>query len=450
VPSRTFAEKTGRLLAHPGTMVVTAFLIRYGLFYSFRIRGPYPMTDVFPIGYETGRIARALALGLGYSSPLKFDTGPTAWMTPLYPFVLAGVFKVFGVYSWESFLVISAIDCAFSALTAWVIWAIGRRVFSPSCGVTAGWIWALLPSAIFYPVVWVWDTSLSALVMALIVLATIRLVETERTAAWGGYGGLWGLGALVNASLVSTLPVLLGWAAYTIRTRTRQWMKPALVALLVFAVVISPWFVRNYVVFHRLILFRSNFGLELWLGNNPLNPGVWSWWVHPNDDDAEGRLYARMGEIPYMDMKQKEAMDWIRAHPGTFLYQSFRRFVDNWTGLEEPVTDLLAQPWYVSAALSQEVLFPMMGLFGGLLAYRKRSPYALPFAGSIFLFPVVYYVTHTSLRYRHPIDPLLCVLAGYSAVTGCAWLGTHLFGRRVRTDAGERAEELASAGGRLR
>ena len=430
-------------------MVVTAFLIRYGLFYGFRVGGPFPVTDVFPIGYETGRIARSLALGLGYSSPLRFDTGPTAWLTPVYPFLLAGVFKIFGVYSWESFLVITAVDCAFSALTAWVIWAIGRKAFSPACGVTAGWIWTLLPSAIFYPVAWVWDTSLSALAMALIVLATMRLVETERTAAWGGYGALWGAGAMVNASLCSTLPVLLGWAAWKVRRGARKWLKPALVAALVFVVVISPWFARNYVVFHRLILFRSNFGLELWLGNNPLNPGVWSWWVHPNDNDEEGRLYARMGEIAYMDLKQKEAIGWIRANPGTFVHQCFRRFVDNWTGLDEPVTDILARPWYVSAAMSQEALFPMMGLVGLLVAYRKRSPYAFPFAASIFVFPLVYYVTHTSLRYRHPIDPLLCVMAGYSGVGAYAWLRTRVSRSGRGTETVEHEREMAAAGERL-
>ena len=445
---RQHARTAGRLLAHPGTITVVAFLVRYGIFYALRVHGPFAITDRIPIGYETGQIARSLAEGHGFSSPLRFDTGPTAWMTPLYPMLLAGVFKVFKVYSWESFLVITALDCAFSALTAWVIWAIGRRAFHPACGVTAGWIWALLPSAIFYPVVWVWDTSLSALVFALIVLATMRLAETERPLAWAGYGTLWGAGALVNASLVSTLPFLLGWAAQQIRAQSKRWLKPALVALLLFAVVISPWFVRNYVVFHRLILFRSNFGLELWLGNNPLNPGVWSWWVHPNDDEEEGRLYARLGEMAYMDMKQKEALDWIRQHPGEFVHQTFRRFVDNWTGLQEPVGDLVKRPWYATAATLQEVLFPMLGLLGAVLAYRRRNPYAFPFGASIFSYPLVYYVTHTSLRYRHPIDPVLCVLAGYSALAGCSWLRARIPGVRSRSGAEER--EMASAGGQLR
>lgn len=427
-------------------MVVVAFLIRYGIFYYFRHKGPFPSHDIIPtMGYETGRIARALASGQGYSSPLVVDSGPTAWMTPLYPLLLTGVFKVFGIMSFTSFLVITAIDCAFSALTAWVVWAIARRAFSESCGVAAGWIWTLLPSAVFYPVAWVWDTSLSALIFALIVLASMRLLETDRAPAWAGYGALWGIGAMINASILSTLPFFLGWDAHELRKRSGRWLKLTVVALLLFAVVVAPWFIRNAVVFHKLIMFRSNFGLELWLGNNDLNPGIWSWWLHPNDDDAERKLYVGLGEIAYMDLKQREAIEWIRAHPVVFVEQTFRRFVDNWTGFDEPVTSLANRPSYVVVGMSLEVLFPMMALPGVLLAYRRRNPYAFPFGSAIFFFPVVYYVTHTSLRYRHPIDPVLCVLAAYSAVSACSWIAARFSGKREVSGGTRQARELAPA-----
>ena len=443
---RSSAKKVGHFLAHPGTMVVAAFLIRYGIFYYLRSRGPFPQNDILPfMGYETGRIARSVAAGLGYSSPLVVESGPTAWMTPLYPLLLAGVFKLFGILSFESLLVITAIDCAFSALTAWVVWAIARRAFSASCGVTAGWIWTLLPSAVFYPVVWVWDTSLSAFLFALILLASMSLLESEKTTAWAGCGALWGIGVMVNASIVATLPFILGWNAHELRRQSAQWMRLTLVALLLFAVVISPWFLRNYVVFHKLILFRSNLGLELWLGNNPLNPGIWSWWLHPNDDPAERKLYVSMGEIPYMAWKQREAISWMREHPAKFIEQSFRRFVDNWTGFDEPVTSLASRPYYVILAGFLDVLFPLLALPGALLAYRRRSPYAFPFGSAIFFFPVVYYVTHTSIRYRHPIDPVLCVLASYSAVSVCSWLAARLSGRVAETSAPAEGRELVPA-----
>jgi hypothetical protein len=367
-------------------------------------------------------------------------------MTPIFPLLLAGIFKVFGFYSWGSYLMITSVDCALSALTTWPVWAIGRRAFGNSSGVAAAWIWTVLPSAVFFPVTWVWDTSLSALVFALIVLATMRVLETERPAAWAGYGVLWGVGALTNAAMVSTFPFLLGWLAQQLRTRSSRWMKPVLVALVMFGVVISPWFIRNYVVFHRLILFRSNFGLELWLGNNPGNPGIWSWWMHPNDNDAEGQVFARMGEMAYMEQKQREAMAWIRAHPGEFAHDTFHRFVDNWVGSDEPLMDKGHWSRYFIAIESRDLTFTLLALTGALLAYRRRNRYAFPFASAIIFFPLVYYVTHTSFRYRHPIDPLLCVVAGYSAVAAFSWLAARIFHTPAATGA---AQEMAAASERL-
>ncbi len=53
----------------------------------------------FNFGFEAGRIARSLATGQGYANPFNGVSGPTAWLPPLYPLLMAGAFKVFGVYS---------------------------------------------------------------------------------------------------------------------------------------------------------------------------------------------------------------------------------------------------------------------------------------------------------------------------------------------------------------
>ena len=53
-----------------------------------------------------------------FSSPLHADTGPTAWMTPIYPFLLACVFKVFGIYTKASAIFMLSLDSLFSALTS--------------------------------------------------------------------------------------------------------------------------------------------------------------------------------------------------------------------------------------------------------------------------------------------------------------------------------------------
>src|SRR6201995_1899563 len=109
-----------------------AFLVRVAyltLAHTYRIR-PFP--DHFEYGWEMGRIARALATGHGYADPFVGHTGPTAWVTPLYPLLMAAVFKLTGVYSLASAWILLTLNSLFSALTVFPIAAIARRSFADS------------------------------------------------------------------------------------------------------------------------------------------------------------------------------------------------------------------------------------------------------------------------------------------------------------------------------
>ena len=90
----------------PRAIFWTAFLVRVAyiaLAHTYRIT---PFNNHFEFGWETGRVAASLAAGHGYSSPFSGNTGPTAWMVPGFTLLLAGVFKLFGIYSALSAFVI--------------------------------------------------------------------------------------------------------------------------------------------------------------------------------------------------------------------------------------------------------------------------------------------------------------------------------------------------------
>ncbi|HXZ41021.1 MAG TPA: glycosyltransferase family 39 protein, partial [Terriglobales bacterium] len=126
------------------------------------------LDDNFGFGFEMGRMGRALALGQGFSSPFSGNTGPTAWEPPLYPFLIAGVFKVFGIYTQASALVLLSLNSIFSAVTSVPIFLIAKRCFGERVAVWSSWTWALLPPVIFWSTRYVWETSLAALLLAVI------------------------------------------------------------------------------------------------------------------------------------------------------------------------------------------------------------------------------------------------------------------------------------------
>lgn len=234
---------------------------------------------------------------------------------------------------------------------------------------------------------------------------------------WTGYGALWALGALINPSLLSVLPFFALWAMWPLRKRWERAAKLAFAASVIFMVGIAPWTIRNYVVFHKFVPLRSNFGLELWLGNNPDVPDSWSWWLHPNDNLSEALQYARMTELPYMEEKQREAWTFIRSHPADTARFVFRRFINHWLGLWDSPADLWpTAPWYLKLIIVGNCLFALMSLLGALFACRTRNPAAYPLGMVMLVFPLAFYLTHTSLRYRYPMDPIMQVLAVFAVV----------------------------------
>ncbi|MGB8834509.1 MAG: hypothetical protein WCC95_20335, partial [Candidatus Sulfotelmatobacter sp.] len=82
-------------------------VLMIGVFREYRTR---PGEDHFGFGWEMGRVARSIALGQGFSNPYGGDTGPTAWEPPLYPYLMAGVFKLFGIYTYASAWVLLTIN----------------------------------------------------------------------------------------------------------------------------------------------------------------------------------------------------------------------------------------------------------------------------------------------------------------------------------------------------
>src|ERR1700678_620837 len=231
----------------------------------------YRVTNIenhFRFGYEMGRIAQALATGRGYADPFHGHTGPTAWIAPLYPLLLGGVFKVFGVYTNLSGWVILAIDSLFNALMIPLMWEIGVRCFDTRVARWSVWIWALYPAAMQYAVRWVWDTSLTTFLFSWVLVVTLRLRSGATLGRLALLGLLWGLTGLSNPALLIFLPACGLWILAGTPGWERQ-ISGALLAAVLFTACIGPWTWRNWQVFHHFVPARGNFGAELYLGNGP-------------------------------------------------------------------------------------------------------------------------------------------------------------------------------------
>jgi len=419
-------DQSKPLVSSTGLLVLAAFAVRIAcLSYDMRHFQQPSVRDDLQFGAELGSIAASLAAGHGFSSPMRLvPSGPTALFAPLYPYLLGGIFKLFGTFSYTSGLLIRTIQCAFSAVTCWPVYAIGKKAFGKTIGTASAWIWVFFPGAIYFAVEWVWDTSLVALWLALVVAATLYLRGSDRIGRWLGYGALWGVGAMVNPSILSVLPFLALWAIWPLRDRLTHAAKLAAASGAIFAICLVPWTIRNYVVFHHFIPLRSNFALEWWLDNHTQYPDRS---VHPIDYQPELDKYVQMTEVPYMEEKKREAMAFVRAYPVDAANFILHRFVHTWLEITESPFDLWPTiPLYLKLSIIVSTAFTLLAFLGAWFAVRSQNPAATPLATVLMVYPVVFYITHTGLRYRFPIDSLMLVFAVY-AVASC---GSLVKGRR--------------------
>jgi len=376
-----------------------------------------PSRDHWALGYEAGRIARALLSGRGFSDPLFAETGPTAWLTPVYPFLVAGVFKVFGIYSEASAVVLVSLNALFSSLTCLPVYFFARRSFGARVAFWSGWTWALFPYAVYFSVQRIWETSLVTLLLAVLFLMTLQLEESGRTKVWIGFGLLWGLAALTSPSVLSLLPFLGVWICYRLSRKRRRWFMPAVAGALAFIAVVTPWFVRNYRTFHAFVPFRDTLGLELYMGNH----GDTSHWfvlqAGPWVNESEWQKFQQQGEIVYFAEKRAEALEYILNHRGGFALATLRRAGWFWTGFWSFNRQYLAIEYEDVPNIFFCTTLSVLALWGLWRAFRRKVFAATPLAIALFCFPLIYYITHGEFWYRRPDDPYFVVLAVYAIVT---------------------------------
>jgi 4-amino-4-deoxy-L-arabinose transferase-like glycosyltransferase len=367
--------------------------------------------DHYSFAREYERIAKSILTGQGFSSPYPIPTGPTALVGPVYAYVLAGVFKLFGALTTASTLAALVLNNVMSSLICLPVFLIARRSFGPRIAVWSGWAWAFYPHSIAGSNAWIWDTVLGTLLLTLLILYTLNLERTTSYAAWFGYGFLWAIAALTNANVLSTLPFFGGWILWRQwKSRTVRWGQ-IVTASLVFLVGVAPWVWRSSELYGRFVAFRGNFGLEVMVGNSNDTSQPSNWDETPGSNLAELQKFQRLGEPAYMASKQQEAARVIHERPLFFAGQTLRRILYTWTNVWE-----FPPHWTLGDSGFPDVLvysmFSVLAFIGLGWAIRNRLQETIPLLIPLIFFPMVYYITHQDDgRFRHPIDPVVIIFA---------------------------------------
>jgi hypothetical protein len=421
-------EKLLRLLQIPWLIALAALFFRVAFLVSKIFTIPAEALAVVPFQNEVGNVAYALSTGHGFCCLFRQPTGPTAWLAPVYPLLIAAIFKLFGAFTFRAFCASVSLNCIASALACFPLFAAAERIAGKSTAALATWLWAVSPVAIILPYAWIWDTSASALLAAALLWATLALADRpcpgdvktpDATPAYGApafvlYGLLWGISLLTSPALAALLPFLLLWLVLhrctNINAARSTQLRNGLLSLAVILLTVLPWTLRNYAQFHRFVPLRSNLPYEFWSGNNEIfDPN--SRQINRITRYEETNLYAREGENTFLSEKWQAATTFVRTRPQLYAQLCAQRFVATWLGSDSPVRDFRQTDDSLARLLLLWNAASFAAMLAGLLRLylRQRSCF---FLLAIFpaIFPITFYLTHTSLRHRHPIDPAVCLL----------------------------------------
>jgi len=410
-------DEARRSFRAPRSIFWTALVLRIltiTVAHTYRVR---VFQDHFQFGWEMGRVARALVTGYGYADPFVGHTGPTAWVPPLYPLLMAGVFKIAGVYTALSAWILLAMNSVFSAAIAPAIYEIAARCYSRRVAMWAAWLWALYPAALQYAVHWIWEMSLTAMLFSFVLVLALRMRrigegadqgQGQTWARWALFGFLWGLMALSNSSLLLFLPACGLWI---LAGGQKSSVARAGLAVVIFLAVIGPWIWRNWRVFHAFVPLRSNLGAEFYAGSGPGSNGFPFVATLPIvERDPEVLRYKQMGEMAWVREQGAKARVYIAANPAHYALITLNRIYFYWVSVPHPDQrsrggDLVRELNYCFLSVT--------GWLGLLLSVRNRVLGAWLFAWAFLLLPLTYYFVTVNARFRHSLEPLIAILTVY-------------------------------------
>lgn len=300
---------------------------------------PYHMLD--HLGAEYDSIARAIYSGRGFADPFEIQTGPTAWMPPVLPTVLACGYWVTGGDR-DAVMMMFVVGQAFAVgVTIFMVLAESVRLGRVGWGFLILVIGILVNGETLFRVTH--DHSpLMVLVWALFaIMVRCRVADSDRIGMPIRCGIFGGFAALLSPVIAAV------WAIWT-AIQWRHSRRSVAIAALVSILVITPWTIRNRMVLGRWVPIKSAGKFEFWQSMCLDNDGLMDMDVmqqHPWGKDNEARRrYAELGEIAFIDSFDEATLEKLRGEPADCLKRVRHRLVSA-TMIWQPLAPIQMPNW---------------------------------------------------------------------------------------------------------
>ena len=340
--------------------------------------------------------------------------GGVFFMSPLYPYLMGGLYALFGVLP----LMVVVFQTLLSCAALWMIWSMARRLGGKTAGLTAVWAGSIFPVWIYFDGV-ILTASLILFLNTAALWVIFAWIESKKPGLMLLAGGLLGLSALARPGILLFAAILVVWLIFK-RERVS-----ALLLLAGTLAAVSPATVRNYSVSGELALTTASGGMNFYVGNSEYSTGLY---VEPDFLRSSEPVFEfedyrnKAEEISWKKLNHTETSRfWYRMgllylvnHPGRALELWWNKFFYFWNNLEAPnnVSIYLVKryspvvkylPWGFG-------LLAALGLTGLIFAGGDDYKLVLWFyLGGLLAVNMIYF---SSSEFRFPASAALLIGAG--------------------------------------
>jgi 4-amino-4-deoxy-L-arabinose transferase-like glycosyltransferase len=336
----------------------------------------------------------------------------SAYMPPLLSYFWLGLFHVFGDGSaartvWLAANVAAALGCVA------LIFYLGLKLWPSSwAAFAAAMLFAVYPTFVFVTATY-HQTNWAVLLLLAVTAIAVELATTRRPWVYGALGGLvCGLAALNRSEMLVIGPVLIALGAAW-RRSPRFLLRVGLASALAMVLTLTPWTVRNYDHFGRLIPTAQSTGYNLWKGFNPYTNGSGNLSEDMTKPGGQELLSIRQAVPPgslYETRLQDAFMEAFKtdvesASTGRLTELTANKVLLLW-GFDWTDEQITGSPAYIVPWLGANLL----AIVGLITAWRwrryVRAAPAVIYAAALGLLTVAYIVTAVHARYRYSRFPV--------------------------------------------
>jgi 4-amino-4-deoxy-L-arabinose transferase-like glycosyltransferase len=386
------------------------------LFCAFWVPNEYSQGTNFPDSYHYVSVARNVATNFQYANSWRNprchqcfgDIGVTSFREPLYPLLLALQFKLFGDSTRTTFV----IQALLGTLTIPLCFGAAAMLLSSRAALLGALLESINPYHLYYAS-FISSENVTTIILMTLVFFTLRVIKSMDSGVPSRKDLLLlvlcvSAGILTRAMFISIALVTFFFVAYAYYCKFKGYVAPVRVVsalVLLTGVFVSPWFIRNYFVWHTFV-YQTNAGQNLVMGFNDRATGN-------NDDDSRLlELDLAMAPYGYNEIERNQiykqyAIAWIQAHPGRAIYLAVRKQLLFWSPVPATVRGyqkLIGGVWG-----SVFLAFTLIGL----ITMRNRSLANKYLLALVVVYSLFHSIPMAITRYRVPLEGVLTLFAGY-------------------------------------